>query len=59
MNRQRLIYPDREDSQCASVQSWVCASRAELDVPLWLAVSAWLETSGPFERVAYDERRPD
>jgi RimJ/RimL family protein N-acetyltransferase len=52
------IYPDREDSQRASVQSWVRASRAELDVPLWRAVSTWLETSWPFERVSYDDRQP-
>ena len=50
------IYPDRDDPQCASVQSWVRASRAELDVPLWRAVSDWLETSWPFEQVVYDER---
>ena len=52
------IYPDREDPKRASVQSWVRASRAELDIPLWHAVSGWLETAWPFERVAYDERRP-
>ncbi len=52
------IYPDRGDPQRASVQSWVRASRAELDVPLWRAVSAWLEASWPFERVTYDERQP-
>ncbi|HET7030226.1 MAG TPA: hypothetical protein VFI34_06925 [Candidatus Limnocylindrales bacterium] len=52
------IYPAEDDPARASVQSWVRASRAELDVPLWRAVSAWLETSWPFERVAYDERQP-
>ena len=53
------IYPDREDPQRASVQSWVRASRAELDVPLWRAVGAWLENAWPFERVSYDARPPD
>jgi hypothetical protein len=53
------IYPDPEDADRASVQSWVRASRAELDVPLWRAVSAWLATSWPFERVAYDARPAD
>jgi hypothetical protein len=52
------IYPDKDGPRRASVQSWVRASRAELDVPLWRAVSAWLETSWPFEAVAYDERPP-
>ena len=37
----------------ASVLSWVRASRAELDVPLWQAVSAWLEADWPFEHVVY------
>jgi hypothetical protein len=52
------IYPSKDDPHRASVQSWVRASRAELDVPLWRAVSAWLEVSWPFESVAYDDREP-
>ncbi len=52
------IYPERGDPVRTSVQSWVRASRAELDVPLWEAVSAWLESSWPFEQVTYDERGP-
>jgi hypothetical protein len=31
-------------------------SRADLDVPLWRAVSAWLADEWPFERIAYAER---
>ena len=50
------IYPEKGDPHCARVQSWVRASRAELDVPLWRAVSAWLETSWPFAAVSYDDR---
>jgi hypothetical protein len=53
------IYPDREDPQRATVQSWVRVSRAELDVPLWRAVGGWLERAWPFERVSYDERPSD
>jgi hypothetical protein len=34
----------------------VRATRAELDVPLWQAVSAWLAADWPFESVAYDAR---
>jgi len=52
------IYPSPDDPHRAAVQSWVRASRAELDVPLWRAVSAWLETTWPFERVTYDDRQP-
>jgi RimJ/RimL family protein N-acetyltransferase len=40
----------------ASVLSWVRVSRAELDVRLWQAVSAWLEADWPFEHVAYASR---
>ena len=51
------IYPDKSGEHDAKVLSWVRASRAELDVPLWRAVSDWLEADWPFERVAYAERR--
>jgi hypothetical protein len=50
------IYPEKGDPHRAGVQSWVRASRAELDIPLWRAVSAWLETSWPFAAVSYDDR---
>jgi hypothetical protein len=33
------IYPARDDHHDARVSSWVRATRAELDVPLWQAVS--------------------
>jgi hypothetical protein len=50
------IYPDKDGEHDASVSSWVRASRAELDVPLWRAVSDWLADEWPFERVAYATR---
>ena len=59
------IYPLRSDDDgdarrpiagAASVLSWVRADRAELDVPLWRAVSAWLEADWPFEHIAYAPR---
>ncbi len=53
------IYPDASGPRRATVQSWVRASRAELDVPLWRAVSAWLAAAWPFEAVAYGERDGD
>jgi len=49
------IYPDAEGHD-ARVHSWVRASRPELDVPLWRAVSDWLADEWPFERVAHAER---
>jgi hypothetical protein len=51
------IYPT-EDSVpgAADVHSWVRADRAELDVPLHDAVSAWLAESWPFTVVHYAER---
>lgn len=50
------IYPDRSGAAGAHVQSWVRASRAELDLPLWRAVGDWLSSEWPFERVAYAVR---
>ena len=51
------IYPDKSELHDANVRSWVRASRAELDAPLWRAVTDWLEAEWPFRRVAYAERR--
>jgi hypothetical protein len=50
------IYPDKSEQHGADVLSWVTASRPELDVPLWRAVSGWLAQEWPFERVKYAER---
>ena len=50
------IYPDATQPGRATVQSWVRASRAELDVPLWRAVSTWLAATWPFESVDYGQR---
>jgi hypothetical protein len=49
------IYPSGTTGT-AGVQSWVRADRAELDVPLYNAVSAWLAHAWPFTAVAYDPR---
>src|SRR5262245_65555836 len=46
------IYPVRDDEHDACALSWVRASRAHLDAPLWRAVSAWLEAGCPFAAVA-------
>jgi hypothetical protein len=55
------IYPARTgdggDAECdASVRSWVRAESAQLDQPLWHAVTAWLARDWPFTRVAYAAR---
>jgi RimJ/RimL family protein N-acetyltransferase len=50
------IYPLRGGEHDASVQSWVRASHAELDVPLWRAVSEWVASDWPFRSVAYAPR---
>ena len=51
------IYPSR--SADASVSSWVRASRAEMDVVTWRAISTWLETDWPFTTVEYGARLPE
>jgi hypothetical protein len=53
------IYPLLDSEHGARVSSWVRASRTELDVPLWQAVTDWLAETWPFEHVAYAERAPD
>jgi RimJ/RimL family protein N-acetyltransferase len=50
------IYPAPDGPQDARVLSWVRASRAELDVPLWQAVSNWLAAEWPFRNVDYAPR---
>jgi hypothetical protein len=50
------IYPLEGGAPGASVSSWVRASRAELDTPLWKTVSEWLASDWPFERVEYAPR---
>ena len=48
------VYPARDDVHDAHVQSWVRASRAELDAPLREAVAAWLVLDWPFGRPLYE-----
>jgi RimJ/RimL family protein N-acetyltransferase len=50
------IYPLRDSDDTAIVQSWVRKSHARLDIPLWRAVSAWLESDWPFTAVQYAPR---
>ena len=53
------IYPARPPTTGAEVRSWVSAGHAELDVPLWRAVSAWLASTWPFDAVIYAARDGD
>ena len=50
------IYPGKSEPHDARVHSWVRASRPELDLPLWRAVTDWLADEWPFERVDYAAR---
>ena len=51
------IYPLKDAGPPgADVHSWVTERRAELDGPLYTAVSAWLASDWPFERVEYAAR---
>jgi hypothetical protein len=45
------IYPTKSEDWDITVQSWVTADRAELDVPLADAVASWLAADWPWERV--------
>jgi hypothetical protein len=50
------IYPPTDGQDGADVRSWVRADRADLDVPLHDAVSAWLREAWPFATIAYAPR---
>jgi RimJ/RimL family protein N-acetyltransferase len=50
------IYPAPDDDHDARVLSWVRASHAQLDAPLWRAVSDWLASDWPFGSVEYAPR---
>ena len=47
----------REGSNAFSNAAAAATYAAELDVPLWRAVTDWLGDDWPFERPAYAERR--
>lgn len=50
------IYPSRSDDHDADVRSWVRADSAELDEPLYAAVSNWLSADWPLRAVNYQPR---
>jgi hypothetical protein len=50
------IYPSANDDVEADVRSWVRATRAELDTPLYQTVVHWLRTEWPFTTFDYAPR---
>ena len=50
------LYPSKNDEHDVRAQSWVRASRDELDVALWRAVGDWLASDWPFSNPDYDAR---
>ena len=50
------IYPLPDSDHDARALSWVRASHAQLDTPLWRAVSEWLTSEWQFGRVEYAPR---
>jgi hypothetical protein len=50
------IYPLSDSEHDTRVLSWVRASHAELDAPLWRAVSDWLVSDWPLDSVEYAPR---
>jgi len=50
------LYPPERDGYDADVRSWVRASRAELDKPLYELVSGWLADDWPFTNPEYAPR---
>jgi hypothetical protein len=50
------IYPQPDRDYDARALSWVRASHAQLDTPLWRVVSEWLASDWPFGSVEYAPR---
>lgn len=50
------IYPSRSADHDVTVQSWVSANHAELDVPLADGVAGWLTREWPWSRIEYTGR---
>jgi hypothetical protein len=50
------IYPSAKDDVGADVRSWVRATSADLDAPLFQTVTEWLQADWPFESFDYAPR---
>ena len=53
------IYPSAKEDVGADVRSWVRASQATLDTPLYQTVVEWLRTDWPFSTFDYAPRETD
>lgn len=53
------IYPSKRPGHDAEVTSWVRASRAELDAPVWRYLSRWIQEVWPFSNPYYAARPDD
>jgi hypothetical protein len=51
------VYPSEKDGVGADVRSWVRATRAELDTPLYQTVVEWLQAEWPFTTFDYAPRQ--
>jgi hypothetical protein len=50
------LYPADDEEHDVQASSWVRASRAELDVPLWETVTTWLGADWPWSAPGYAPR---
>ncbi len=50
------IYPSAKDGVEADVRSWVRATHADLDSPVYQTVRDWLSTDWPFDSFDYAPR---
>jgi hypothetical protein len=50
------IYPSKSDGVDVNVRSWVRASHADEDIPLYTAVNQWIVSEWPFDVVEYAGR---
>jgi hypothetical protein len=50
------LYPSRRPEFDVDVRSWVSSDRADLDEPLWRAVTAWITTDWPSDAPEYAAR---
>jgi hypothetical protein len=53
------IYPSAKSEVDADVRSWVRATRAGLDAPLYATVYEWLQAEWPFDTFDYAPRQVD
>jgi hypothetical protein len=53
------IYPSAKSAVDAAVRSWVRATRAGLDAPLYATVYEWLQAEWPFDTFDYAPRQVD